>query len=562
MRAAPLLAIPCLVGLSACRTAESPPPAAGAEPASPVASSTVAARVETAPSTPPTRPEVARGWWRDAVFYEIFVRSFADSDGDGVGDLRGLTAKLDVLSDGEPKTGDDLGVTGIWLMPIHPSPSYHGYDVTDYQGVHPDYGTLADFDAFLAEAHRRGIKVLIDFVINHASSQHPWFLESKDPKSRRRDWFTWRAAPDPRWKRPWDDGPVWHAEAGAHYYGLFWSGMPDLRLSNPEVEAAMLEAMRFWLRRGVDGFRVDAARHLFESEDGVAVDQPETHAFVRRLRAALVADFPDALLLGEAWAGPEVVRSYFGEGGDEFQLAFSFATASAIKTAAIDGQRVELARTLDALGDAIPDRGFDAPFLSNHDMQRVMRSLKGDAAAMRIAAATLFAMPGTPFIYYGEEIGMQGGTEPRDEDKRTPMRWTASGGFTRAKAAWHDAPEAEGVDVASQRGRVGSLWTLYRDLIALRRSQPALARGGLERRPTEGGGRGALAVVRQLDGSRVLFVANFHREPTGPFTVALEAEAATPLAAEGLEAGAVELGAGTLRIAGLGPQGWAFLRLD
>lgn len=520
------------------------------------------ARAE-APARPPaTRPEVAAGWWRDAVFYEIFVRSFADSDGDGVGDLRGLTAKLDVLSDGEPTSGDDLGVTGIWLMPIHPSPSYHGYDVTDYQGVHPDYGTLEDFDAFLAEAHRRGIKVLIDFVINHASSQHPWFLESKDPKSRRRDWFTWRDTPDPRWKRPWDDGPVWHADAGAHYYGLFWSGMPDLRLSNPEVEAAMLEAMRFWLRRGVDGFRVDAARHLFESEDGVAVDQPETHAFVRRLRAALVAEFPEALLLGEAWAGPEVVRSYFGEGGDEFQLAFSFATASAIKTAAIDGQRVELARTLDALRDAIPDRGFDAPFLSNHDMQRVMRSLKGDAAAMRIAAATLFAMPGTPFVYYGEEIGMQGGAEPRDEDKRTPMRWTPSGGFTRAKAAWHDAPEAEGVDVASQRGRVGSLWTLYRDLIRLRRSRPALSRGGLERRPIEGGGRGALAVVRSFEGARVLFVANFHRAPSGPFMVALDAAAAAPLMAEGLEAGAVELGAGTLRIAGLGPQGWAFLRLD
>ncbi len=282
---------------------------------------------ETRPAEPPVLPG-QQGWWRDHVFYEVFVRSFADSNGDGVGDLRGLTAHLDYLNDGKPG-GDDLGVDGIWLMPIHPSPSYHGYDVVDYRAVNPQYGTLEDLDVLLREAHRRGIRVILDLLLNHSSSEHPWFVSAREgPGARYRDYYIWRQEALP-WTRPWDGAPVWHPMNGWFYYGLFWSGMPDLNLGNPEVESAMLGVMQIWLRRGVDGFRVDAARHLFESADGKLVDQPESHALVKRLREKLQPEFPHVLLVAEAWTDAYTVSDYYGK-GDEFQLAFGYDTAAAV----------------------------------------------------------------------------------------------------------------------------------------------------------------------------------------------------------------------------------------
>jgi len=226
---------------------------------------------------PGVPPEV--GWWHDAVFYEIFVRSFADSNGDGIGDFRGLTEKLDYLNDGDPKTSNDLGINAVWLMPVFSSPSYHGYDVVDYKAVEPDYGSLKDFDAFVRAAHERGIRVILDYVPNHASSQHPLFVSSKNRNSPDRDKFIWRDVPPEGWNRPWDGQPVWYQAGDAYYYGLFWSGMPDWNLANPNVEAMHLDNMRFWMKRGIDGFRIDAARHFFESEDGVLVDQALEHPF-------------------------------------------------------------------------------------------------------------------------------------------------------------------------------------------------------------------------------------------------------------------------------------------
>ncbi len=509
----------------------------------------------------PPLASVTDGWWRTAVFYEIFVRSFKDADGDGVGDFAGLTAQLDYLNDGDPETSSDLGVDALWLMPIKKSPSYHGYDVTDYQAVNPDYGTIEDFDRLLAAAHARGIKVIIDFVLNHSSSKHPWFKQSRSPDSKYRDYYVWRDRPDDRWKRPWDGAPVWHKTRSGYFYGLFWSGMPDLNLAHPEVEAHMVDAMRFWLDRGVDGFRVDAVRYLHQTDDGQIADVPATHAFVKKLRRRL-ADYPNAVWIGEAWTDMTKVAKYYGDGGDEFQLAFSFDIASAIIEAVNDGNRASLNQALATADTVMADRGFEAPFLTNHDMPRVMRSLGGDPGAMRVAAATMMAMPGTPFIYYGEEIGMQGGPLPRDEDKRTPMRWTDSQpgfGFTTAAKTWHPGTEASGVSVTAQRGREGSLWTLYRDLIALRHDHLALADGETATPVVKDGGRGVVAILRRSGDQRALFVANLHTEPAPAFTIDVEARPQV-LMQEGLE-GSPAARDGGLRFDGLGPRGFVYLTL-
>jgi glycosidase len=249
------------------------------------------------------------------------VRSFADSDGDGIGDLRGLTARLDYLNDGDPNTSSDLGVQAVWLMPIFPSPSYHGYDVSDYRGINPQYGTLADFDAFVTAAHARGIAVLLDFVINHSSSNHPWFVDSASgPSSGKRDWYSWSAT-DPGWNKPFDASSSWYERSGGWYYGAFCGCMPDLNLANAAVETEITDAMKFWLARGVDGFRLDAVRYLYEAGRGLQSDQPANHAFLKRLRASLAAAATDMVLVAEAWASVDVQATYRGA-GDEVQLAF------------------------------------------------------------------------------------------------------------------------------------------------------------------------------------------------------------------------------------------------
>jgi alpha-amylase len=502
------------------------------------------------------------GWWRDDVFYEVFVRSFADSDGDGVGDLRGLTSKLDLLNDGDPKTTDDLGVDALWLMPIHASPSYHGYDVVDYRSVNKDYGTLADMDALIAAAHKRGVQVIIDFVLNHSAVDHPWFKAAADPKhvdhARFRDFYKWSKSP-PDWKRPWDAAPVWHrAQSGDSYYGLFWSGMPDLNLENPAVLAEMIDAMRFWLARGVDGFRLDAVRHLSESAEGVLVDVDGSHAILKEVRASLEKDFPNALLIGEAWSDTDAIAKYAGQ-GDELHMCFSFGTAGGIMEAVQDGLRLPVQKAMENAERAFADRGFEAPFLTNHDMKRAMRAFGGDEHKAALAAAVLLALPGTPFLYYGEEIGMQGGPSGADEDKRTPMRFDASRphhGFTTSPRAWREVPERDGVDVASQRN--GGLWRRYQELIALRHQQRALAVGTATRPTVTGGGRGAFALLRAFDGERVLFVVNLHTEVAPDFTIDVDGAPAVLLSSAPAK---IERTAGTLRVSGLGARSYAFVKL-
>lgn len=516
---------------------------------------------EAHPADPPVaRPTLKPRWWRDAVFYEIFVRSFADSDGDGIGDFKGLTAKLDYLNDGDPTTDTDLGITGIWLMPIHPSPSYHGYDVTDYTGVNPQYGTLADFDAFIAAANARGIKVIIDFVMNHSGRDHPWFTSArKGPESKHRDWYTWRAD-DPGWTQPWGSGPVWHRAGKDYYYGLFWGGMPDLNLANPEVEAEMIRSMRFWLDRGVAGFRVDAARHFFESADGKLSDQPASHDLVKRVRKALEESHPGVMLIGEIWTDVETVATYAGD-DDEFHMAFGFTTAGSLRESANDGLKASFNQVQPRLKKAYADRNFEAPFLANHDMKRVMRTLREDPGAMRVASAALFAQAGSPFIYYGEELGMLGGPSGQDEDKRTPMPWTIGGdhrGFTTG-TPWRSRPEKPGVDVESQRGKAGSLWTLFRDLIRVRASHKALSDGEVAPVRITGKHRGLTGLIRTHGDEKVLFLVNFHGEKTTPFTVKISEEAEV-IFAEGLM-GQPTQAKGELSFAGLKGRGFAFVKL-
>lgn len=507
------------------------------------------------------------GWWRDKVFYEVFVRSFADSNGDGAGDLKGLTSKLDYLNDGNPATTTDLGVDAVWLMPIYPSPSYHGYDVTEYQAVNPAYGSLSDFDALVAAAHQRGLKIILDFVPNHTSSAHPWFRNARtDVSATYRDYYVWRTS-DPGWKRPIDGASLWHSGGGGYFYGYFWGEMPDLNYRNPEVQQAIIDAMKFWLGHGVDGFRIDAARYLYEALDGTAQtisEQPETHAFIQRARLELHRTWPSALLVAEAWASADLAATYYGQ-GNEYQLAFAFDTAGSLVKAVSTGNASELINTL-ARAEKLPvEPGYDAPFLTNHDMVRVMQQLGGNQAAAKVAGATLLALPGTPFLYYGEELGMGGGpSRSADEDKRTPMRWNATGpqhGFTSRSTSWYGtSSEDAGIDVASEQADTASIWNTYRSAIALRHAHPALSSGAGHWVATTSGPASVFAYLRTNGTSRVLFLANFSGVATGPFTVPVPSTSAVPLLTEGLK-GSVQIADSAAHVEGLAPWGFVYLSL-
>lgn len=464
-------------------------------------------------------PAASDRWWNGAVVYEVFVRSYRDSDGDGKGDLRGLIQKLDYLNDGNPASTTSLGVDAIWLMPIHPSPSYHGYDVTDYDGVNPDYGTQSDMDALIAECHRRGIKVILDFVPNHTSSQHPWFRDAvASPPGSHRDWYVWSPT-FLDWTQPWNAAtPAWYPARGGYYYALFWSGMPDLNWRNAAVRAELGAAAARWLTRspeGVDGFRLDAIRYLVENGAGLQQDQPETHAALKELAATVRAARADAAVIGEAWADAATIAGYYGSmsvvpGGDEVPLPLDFPVADALVSGVASGSggAATVAAALDQVARTYPPGAGDAPFLTNHDQQRVATRLLGDGARLRLAAAILLTLQGTPVVYYGEEIGMANGTCPSDECKRTPMAWETgpAGGFTTGTPWWPLSPGTATANVAAQAADPASLLSRYRSLIRLRRSSPALSRGGTQRLSSEASG--VLSYLRVAAGETVLVAHN------------------------------------------------------
>lgn len=456
--------------------------------------------VSTATTVPPAEET---SWWNDAVFYEIFVRSFYDSDGDGKGDLQGLTQKLDYLNDGDPTRTDDLGITGIWLMPIMQSPSYHGYDVVDYHTVEEDYGTNEDFRALIAEAHARGIRVIVDLVLNHTAKAHPWFVNAKSgPEAEYRDWYIW-SEENPGYPGPWGQ-KVWHRYGGAYYYGIFWEGMPDLNYRNPEVTEAAYEVARFWLEEtGADGFRIDAIQHLIEDGRQQA-GTPQTHTWLADFDRFTDEIGPEVLTVGEVWADTSEVVPYVANG--EMDLAFEFSLAEAIIAGVKAGNPAWFSRVLQQVEATYPRHRY-ATFLTNHDQNRVMSQLRGDRDKAQLAATLLLTLPGVPFIYYGEEIGMTG--QKPDEMIRTPMQWSTgeNAGFTAGRPWGPVNDDYEMVNVAAESSDADSLLDHYRRLIHLRNGHVALRRGDLV--PLESNCRPVYGFLRHHDEETVMVLANF-----------------------------------------------------
>ncbi|MDN4069614.1 alpha-amylase family glycosyl hydrolase [Paenibacillus sp. FSL R5-0407] len=447
------------------------------------------------------------------VYYEVFVRSFYDSDGDGIGDFKGLTEKLDYLNDGNPDTDEDLGIGGIWLMPINPSPSYHGYDVSDYRDINPDYGTLEDFKTFLDEAHKRGIKVIMDLVVNHSSIEHPWFLDAaKNKDSKYRDWYIW--AEDQNLKTGGTSaagsGNPWHSAGGSHYKGIFWEGMPDLNFDNPEVRQEMKDTGLFWLEQGVDGFRLDAAKHIYEDllTDKGQETTDKNVKWWQEFRESLVEKYPDTYLVGEIWdPSPALIANYLD---NALESGFNFGLSETIINAAKKEKNNNIGFTLERTYSMYSEKSggqfVDATFLTNHDINRVMTQLEGNTDHAKMAAGLLLTLPGNPFLYYGEEIGMLG-AKP-DESIREPMQWYA-GGKGEGQTTWEPVnfnTGEKGSSVEEQLSDPDSLQSHYRKLIAIRNSVPALQDGTI--RDMDSGNDSVTAFLRLNEQQTVLVAHN------------------------------------------------------
>jgi alpha-amylase len=517
-----LIVLALSVLLGACAPASAPTPAStqtNAPPASTVAPTAepalgapTAEPTALATSAPPRTPvplqEGSEGlpWWNNTVFYEVFVRSFADSTtgplaNDGIGDLQGLIEKLDYLQ--------ELGVTGIWLMPIMEAYSYHGYDATDYYSVERDYGTNEDFRRLVEEAHSRGIRVIIDLVLNHTSDQHPWFIDAKTRGSEYRDWYVWSDS-DPGNPGPWGE-QAWHPLGDQYYYGVFWGGMPDLNYNNPAVTEEMLKVTRYWLEEmGADGYRLDAIPYLIEKGPFLQ-NTEETHEWLSNFHRTVRDAKPDAFTVGEVWQPTNVIATYVP---DQVDAAFMFDLAEGIIAGVNTRMRGPVTGRLQAILNSFPEGQF-APFLTNHDQNRVMNALGKQPDRAKVAATVLLSLPGVPFLYYGEEVGMTG-VKP-DEKIRTPMQWTAgpNAGFSTAKP-WQpvnrDYAEA---NVETQSADPESLLNHYRKLIALRNEHPALRVGNTVL--LEGEHRRVLAFLRQSEGQRLLVVINLEQEPVSDY---------------------------------------------
>ena len=479
-------------------------------------------------------------WWRRAVLYQVYPRSFADSNGDGVGDLPGLTGRLDYLA--------ELGVAAIWLSPFYASPMVDfGYDITDHRTVDPVFGTLADFDALLAAAHTRGLRVLVDFVPNHTSDQHPWFLDSRSSRdSPRRDWYVWadpapHGGPPNNWLSTFPaTGAAWTLDAatGQYYLHSYTAAQPDLNWHHLEVRVAMTSVLRFWLDRGVDGFRIDAVHRLIkdpalsDNPPSVAalrtalspgaqllrhIDQPGVHEVLRELHAVVAGYGPDRLLLGEVGvADPTRWAAYYGR-GDELDLPLNFAFWSQPWSAA--GFRQAVATTERVL----PPGAWPVYALGNHDLSRLASRYNHDgrgAARARLAAMLLLTLRGTALLYYGDEIGMTDVAVPPEQTVdpdgrdpvRTPMQWDSgpAAGFGPGQSWLPVPPAARTVNVVTEDHDPGSLLTLYRRLLSLRRDEPALSVGSYAPLPPSGD---VLVYRREHQGRRILVALNFGDQP-------------------------------------------------
>jgi len=409
-------------------------------------------------------------WWNDAVFYEIFVRSFYDSNADGVGDLQGIIQKLDYLNDGNPNTDTDLGVTALWLMPIFPSPSYHGYDVTDYRNIDEEYGTMNDFKALITAAHARGIKIVIDFVGNHTSDQHPWFTASASNESKR-DWYLWNSN-KPSYNGPWGQ-EVWHERNGSYYYGLFWGGMPDLNYTNQDVTNEIKNTLRFWKEEvGVDGFRIDAVKHWIENGDQQE-NTAATLAWWRDLYVFKKSLDPELMMVGEAWTSTQNIAPYSDKRLDYcFEFDLSYALIDGINNQTNSGLKSKMSEIISTY-----EPNQYGTFLTNHDQDRSFYLFGMDERKAKLAARILLSLPGVPYIYYGEEVGMLG--QKPDEDIRRPMQWTSSAnaGFSSTQP-WHPLNNNyANYNVANQQFESESIWSQYQIWIKQRTRNTALRSG-------------------------------------------------------------------------------------
>jgi maltose alpha-D-glucosyltransferase/alpha-amylase len=494
-------------------------------------------------------------WYKDAVFYEVFVRAYADGNGDGIGDLPGMMDRLDYVQ--------DLGVDCLWLLPIYPSPLRdHGYDVADFYGIHTDYGTVDDLRALVDQAHRRGLRVIMDLVPNHTSDQHPWFQASRDPAhpqhDRYRDWYVWSPT-DQRYRQAriifldtetsnW----TWDPLREAYYWHRFFYHQPDLNYDHPPVQQEMLNVVRFWLDRGIDGFRVDAVPYLYEREGTNCENLPETHAYLKRLRAFVDEYAPGTLLLSEANQWPEDVRPYLGD-GDEFHMNFHFPLMPRIYLALARADRTPILDTLRVgRTPPIPDSCQWATFLRCHDeltlemvtaeerqflwefyapeprmrlnlgiRRRLAPLLGNDRARIELANSLLFTLPGSPVVYYGDEIGMGDNIWLEDRDGvRTPMQWSAApnAGFSNVDAGALYCPviddETYGyrrLNVEVQRGDPASLLNKMREMIRIRHDHPAFGRGEIQF--LEPANRAILAYLRTHGSQAILCLNNLSSHP-------------------------------------------------
>ncbi len=490
-------------------------------------------------------------WWRYGIVYQIYPRSFKDSNGDGIGDLQGIIDKLDYLYDGTPQS---LGVDAIWISPIFPSPmADFGYDVTDYCNVDPMFGDLATLDELVTQAHRRGIKVILDYVPNHTSNQHPWFLESRSSRDNpKRDWYIWKdAKPDGSPPNNWGavfGGPAWtwDEKTGQYYMHQFLVEQPELNWRNQEVKKAMLDVLRFWLERGIDGFRMDVVGMIFkdpqfrDNPPNPEVDAsklPANDLFGRQLHIytedldevqdvirefhQLLDEYGDRCAIGEIWFPPKRWARYFGEHGDGLQLPFNFQLLFA------PWKPEAIRKSVEDLEAAVPEFGWPNYVLGNHDYPR-LASRVGPPQA-RVAAMLLLTLRGTPTWYYGDEIGMQNGVIPADRIQdpqgrnlgpernrdmyRTPMQWNAEpfAGFSKVEP-WlpvsADYPER---NVSAQSQAAGSHLDFVRRLLWLRRQTPALHRG--EYRSVDGGNENCYVFQRSLDNHSYVIALNFSNQP-------------------------------------------------
>lgn len=484
-------------------------------------------------------------WWQSGLIYQVYPRSFQDSNADGIGDLPGILARLEYLS--------WLGVNALWISPIYPSPmADFGYDVADYTAVHPIFGTLADMDRLLRVAHEKGLKVILDFVPNHTSDQHPWFEEARESRdSAKRDWYLWRdAKPDGSPPNNWQSvfgGSAWEWDqaTGQYYYHAFLKQQPDLNWRNPAVREVAYSAMRFWLDRGVDGFRVDVLWHLIKDQafrdnplnpdyrperppyealtPSYSTDQPEVHEIVREMRA-LVDRYPERVLIGEVYLPIRRLVAYYGPKEDGAHLPFNFQLIT------LPWNARQIAAAISEYEGALPHQAWPNWVLGNHDQPRIASRV--GLAQARVAAFLLLTLRGTPTLYYGDELGMcdvelapeqyqdpQGINIGLSRDpQRTPMQWSGEpgAGFSSGSPWLPLSPHYQSCNVLAEREAPDSMLSLYRRLIALRQAEPALSVGAYAPLMTEGD---LLAYVRSSEDARFLVVLNL-----GPRTAQLALE--------------------------------------